>query len=97
MKTPNALWIAAAIAATAIWILPGEVPAEDWKLRKHHAVVEESEPEVPNGAIRTDEGRVAVENRGDENRRIVGAPATRPQRWMLRALRILRSFGGPKR
>ena len=95
MHTRKTFWILVALVVAAVWILPGEVEAADWLVRKHYAV-DESEPEVPNVTAPQDQSLSTVETRIVESRRIVPTPANRSQNLLLRLLRFMRSlnFGG---
>jgi hypothetical protein len=98
MHTRNTSWILAVLAVAAVWVLPSEVQASDWLVRKQFAV-DDSEPEVPNIVAPREPDQVVVEKSVGENRRIVASPVDRSQNLLLRLLRIMRSlnFGGPAR
>ena len=91
MNTRSVLWLAAVGAVAAVLVLPGDAGAE-LKIRKQHAIAEDTEPEVPNIAAPRDRDRALVEPSPVDDRRIVRAPAARPEDWFERVLRIIRSL-----
>jgi len=90
MKTRAVLRLGAALWLAAAWSLPSPAEATDPRIRIHHATLDESEPEVPNEVIR--EPGAARIDRASSRQSLPEMPATRPEDWLLRVLRLLRSL-----
>lgn len=90
MNSRTVLRLAAVLCLAVSWTFPQSVDATDWRIKIHHVSPDESEPEVPNAIVRGP-AETSLEGRPSLTQ-TVDAPMSRPQNWLLRVLRILRSF-----